>query len=65
MNLINSISHLYFIIDYEECTDFFNVLKSDEYKERRKTEPVTYILKEGYGAHRASGLEIFDEEREY
>jgi hypothetical protein len=39
-------------------------LNSREYLERRKTEPVTFIIKKGFGAHRASGLELFTTDAE-
>ena len=52
------------IIDEQECKEFFDELRSDAYRQRRKTEPITYIIKVGHGAHRARGLDIFDEEKE-
>ena len=39
-------------------------MKSEEYAKRRENEPITFIIKKGYGAHRASGLYMFDEIKE-
>jgi len=47
-----------------ECKDFFEEINSDEYKEIKKDEPIPFILKKGYNAHRAKGLAIMDAEKE-
>ncbi len=44
-----------------ECLQFFNVIRTKEYQANKKNEPIQYLLKLGYGAHRASGVFLFDE----
>ena len=53
-----------FLIDYTECVEFFEELHSEEYALRRQKEPITFIIKKGYGAHRASGIFVFDMDKE-
>ena len=43
---------------------FFEELKSEEYAQQKKQSPLNYILKLGYGAHRAAGVFLFDEAEE-
>jgi len=44
-----------------ECLNFFKVIQSKEYQANKKNEPIQYLIKYGYGAHRASGVFLFDE----
>jgi len=47
-----------------ECQQFFKELDSKAYQDRKKEEPIQYLIKKGYGAHRAAGIELLDEEEE-
>jgi hypothetical protein len=47
-----------------ECTEFFEEINSKAYKKIREKEPIPFILKKGFNAHRARGLAIFDLEKE-
>jgi len=42
--------------------DFFEEINSKEFAEKAKTNPIQYIIKLGYGAHRASGVFLLDDE---
>jgi len=44
-----------------ECKAFFKEINSKEYQAKLKKEPIQYVIKLGYGAHRAMGVFIFDE----
>jgi len=44
----------------DECLAFFKEINSPAYFKREKTEPIQYIIKLGYGAHRANGVFLFD-----
>lgn len=39
-------------------------MKSEEYAVQKKVEPIQYLAKVGYGAHRAKGVFILHEENE-
>lgn len=51
-------------IDATECVQFFQELNSEEYRLRRLDEPVTFVIKKGYGAHRAEGIYMFNQAKE-
>jgi hypothetical protein len=44
----------------EECHAFFNKINSAEYIEKLKVEPIQYVMKVGFGAHRAMGVFLLD-----
>jgi len=44
----------------EECNAFFNHINSEEYIKSLEKEPIQFVIKLGYGAHRAKGVFIFD-----
>jgi len=44
----------------EECQAFFNEINSAEYKKKLETEPIQYLIKIGYGSHRAMGVFLLD-----
>jgi len=48
----------------EECEEFFADVNSQDYKDRKQQEPIQYIIKKGYGAHRAIGIELFQDKFE-
>jgi len=48
----------------EECLEFFKYIDSDEYEQAKPKEPLQFIMKVGHSAHRASGLELFNEKEE-
>mmetsp|Transcript_251 Transcript_251/g.224 ORF Transcript_251/g.224 Transcript_251/m.224 type:complete len:348 (-) Transcript_251:552-1595(-) len=52
----------YRLYKQDECQDFFALINSQEYLESLEKEPIQYILKVGYGAHRAQGVFLFDKE---
>lgn len=56
--------YAYRLDNYTECVEFFKELHSEEYAARRQNEPITFIIKKGYGAHRASGIFVFDMAKE-
>jgi tubulin polyglutamylase TTLL1 len=56
--------YAYRMNDVFECQQFFVEMYSDEYIEKKKTTTYQYMLKIGYGAHRANGVFMFDEARE-
>jgi hypothetical protein len=43
-----------------ECKKFFGIINSNAYKKSLKAEPIQYLIKVGYGAHRASGVFLLD-----
>jgi len=50
----------------EECLAFFDHINSQEYINSLAKEPIQFVIKLGYGAHRAKGVFIFDRnETEY
>jgi len=50
----------------EECLAFFDHINSQEYIKSLEKEPIQFVIKLGYGAHRAKGVFIFDKnETEY
>jgi len=50
----------------EECQAFFKHINSKEYLKSLQKEPIQFVIKLGYGAHRAKGVFIFDaNETEY
>jgi len=58
--------HKFFPFSYrlyleDECKAFFKEINSKVYKKKLETEPIQYVIKLGYGAHRAMGVFIFDE----
>jgi len=44
-----------------ECKAFFKEINSKEYLAKLKKEPIQYVIKLGYGAHRAMGVFILDD----
>jgi len=58
--------HKFFPFSYrlylkDECEAFFNEINSIQYQEKLQKEPIQYLIKLGYGAHRAMGVFLFDE----
>ena len=47
-----------------ECEEFFVHITSAEYKERKSAHPIQYLVKLGYGAHRAKGVFLLHEKNE-
>jgi len=45
----------------DECLAFFEKINSAEYIKSLEEEPIQYVIKLGFGAHRASGVFIFDQ----
>jgi len=56
--------YAYRMNDKFECEQFFEEFLSQEYQDKKKTTPYQYMLKIGYGAHRANGVFMFDSARE-
>jgi len=57
--------HKFFPFSYrlyvkEECQTFFKELNSAEYREKSKNDPIQYLLKIGFGSHRAQGVFLLD-----
>ena len=50
-----------FFLVKDECEAFFNEINSIQYQEKLQKEPIQYLIKLGYGAHRAMGVFLFDE----
>lgn len=50
--------------DEAECRQFFNEINSEDYQQRVEAEVYPFILKIGYGAHRARGVFLFDDEKQ-
>jgi len=49
-----------------ECKAFFELINSEKYIQSLEKEPIQFVIKLGYGAHRAKGVFIFDKnETEY
>jgi hypothetical protein len=44
----------------EECEAFFEEINSDAYKAKLEFEPIQYVIKVGFGAHRAMGVFLLD-----
>jgi len=44
----------------DECRAFFNKINSAAYKKRLEIEPIQYVMKVGFGAHRAMGVFLLD-----
>lgn len=51
-------SHRLYIED--ECRAFFTEINSAEYKQKQINEPIQYVMKVGFGAHRAMGVFLLD-----
>jgi len=47
----------------DECKEFFRILNSEAYKTSLAEEPIQYLIKVGYGAHRAKGVYLLDQEQ--
>jgi len=45
----------------DECVEFFDLINSDAYKESLKEEPMQFVIKIGFGAHRAKGVFLLDD----
>lgn len=43
-----------------ECQAFFRVLNSKKYEAAKRHTPIQFMMKAGYGVHRAAGVEILD-----
>lgn len=57
--------HKFFPFSYrlylkDECEAFFTEINSIEYQEKLVQEPIQYLIKLGYGAHRAMGVFLLD-----
>lgn len=52
-----------YCIVQEECQAFFEEINSEKYIKSLEQEPIQYVIKLGYGAHRAMGVFILDEEQ--
>jgi len=57
--------HTFFPFSYRlyiesECNDFFRKINSAAYKKSLIKEPIQYLVKLGYGAHRANGVFLLD-----
>jgi len=65
--LIDFIVFSFFLIptflDKGECKEFFTLMNSQEFKESLKEEPMQYLIKIGYGAHRAKGVFLLDDNK--
>jgi len=48
----------------QECNEFFEHINSESYAKKKLTQPLQYLLKQGYGSHRADGVYLFDAEEE-
>jgi len=44
----------------DECEEFFKEISSETYQKKLETEPIQYLIKLGYGAHRAMGVFLLD-----
>jgi len=47
-----------------ECQQFFEEINSLPFQQKKKEEPIQYLIKVGVGAHRAAGLALFDDQKE-
>eukprot|EP00331_Platyophrya_macrostoma_P002944 CAMPEP_0176429350 /NCGR_PEP_ID=MMETSP0127-20121128/13665_1 /TAXON_ID=938130 /ORGANISM="Platyophrya macrostoma, Strain WH" /LENGTH=432 /DNA_ID=CAMNT_0017811151 /DNA_START=262 /DNA_END=1560 /DNA_ORIENTATION=- len=56
--------YAYRLYNKTECKQFFEEINGPEYEAMKKESPLNYIIKLGYGAHRASGVFLFDEAEE-
>jgi len=45
----------------DECESFFAEINSEKYLKKLETEPIQYLIKLGYGAHRAMGVFLLDQ----
>jgi len=59
--------HTFFPFSYrlyieEECLAFFDEITSQKYIDSLAVEPIQYLVKLGYGAHRAKGVFLLDDE---
>jgi hypothetical protein len=57
--------HTFFPYSYRlymenECKAFFEKINSDKYIKSLEKEPIQFVIKLGYGAHRAMGVFLFD-----
>lgn len=48
----------------DECLTFFRLITGKAYQARKKTAPIQYIMKVGFGVHRGAGVELLDEQLE-
>lgn len=60
--------HTFFPFSYrlyieEECRAFFKEINSKNYKKKLTTDPIQYVIKIGYGSHRAQGVFLFDTDK--
>jgi len=51
------------LYDEGECKAFFKEINSNSYIKKLKTDPIQYVIKVGYGSHRALGVFLFDQEQ--
>ncbi len=59
----------YFVDGYrlhnqKECSEFFKLIRTAEYQTRKRTTPIQFILKAGFGVHRGAGVHLFTEKLE-
>jgi len=59
--------HTFFPFSYrlyieEECLEFFEEITSQKYIDSLAVNPIQYLIKLGYGAHRAKGVFLLDDE---
>jgi hypothetical protein len=45
----------------DECKGFFELINSQKYIDSLEKEPIQWVIKLGFGAHRAQGVFIFDD----
>eukprot|EP00331_Platyophrya_macrostoma_P007233 CAMPEP_0176415902 /NCGR_PEP_ID=MMETSP0127-20121128/6055_1 /TAXON_ID=938130 /ORGANISM="Platyophrya macrostoma, Strain WH" /LENGTH=673 /DNA_ID=CAMNT_0017795931 /DNA_START=6 /DNA_END=2027 /DNA_ORIENTATION=- len=56
--------YAYRLNDEEECKQFFKEINSPDYKKRVDDEVYPFIIKIGFGAHRAKGVFLFDADKQ-
>eukprot|EP00331_Platyophrya_macrostoma_P001747 CAMPEP_0176421250 /NCGR_PEP_ID=MMETSP0127-20121128/9062_1 /TAXON_ID=938130 /ORGANISM="Platyophrya macrostoma, Strain WH" /LENGTH=699 /DNA_ID=CAMNT_0017801945 /DNA_START=20 /DNA_END=2119 /DNA_ORIENTATION=- len=56
--------YAYRLNDEEECKQFFKEINSKEYQKRVEAEVYPFIMKIGFGAHRAKGVFLFDADKQ-
>jgi len=47
----------------QECKAFFEEIHSKPYLQKAKVDPIQYVIKVGFGAHKASGVFLLDQEK--
>lgn len=54
----------YRLANKEECTTFFNIINSEEYRKSLQQEPIQYIIKVGHLVHASMGVFLLDSDEE-